>query len=99
MSAGDHQIMRTRFDNQLLLGIEVGQTSGDFNIIRLQAIDLLEHRNRLEREFLVTIMFCDTPKTCYGSTMIANANLKIAQDVERGEVVRIFLDNLAIFFY
>ena len=31
--------------------------------------------------------------------MIAKANVKIAQNIERGEVVRIVFDNLAIFFY
>src|SRR5436190_13734998 len=95
----DDQVMLTRFDNQFLLCVEVGETGGDFNIVRLQAIDLPEHRDGFEREILRPIMFGDAPKTRYRSTVIANANMKIAKDIERSEVARIVLNNLAIFFY
>ena len=56
------KVMGARFDDEILLRIEIGEAVCYFNIVRTQTIDLLEHRDRLEREVLFPIMITDAPK-------------------------------------
>src|SRR5215831_4163931 len=91
--------MSARFNNELLLGVKIGEVRSYFNIVRLQPIDLSEHRDRLKRKFLLSIMFGNTPKTGDRRRVIAHAHMKISEDIQCGEVVRLFLNNFAVFFY
>src|SRR4051812_43513680 len=47
-----YQIVGARLNHQLLLRIKLGKAGRDFDIVRMQAIYLPEHRDRLEAEFL-----------------------------------------------
>ena len=55
--------MRPRFDNQILLGVKIGEVRRNLYIARLQAIDLPEHGDRLQCKILIAIMLSDTTKT------------------------------------
>jgi len=89
--------MRARLNNEFLLGVKVGEVRGYFHIVRQQPIDLSEHRDRLKRKVLLSIMFGNAPKTGNGRRVIADPHVKISDNIQRGEVVGLFLNNFAVF--
>ena len=55
--------MRACFDDQVLLRVKIGEVGGDLQVVRLESIDLLEHRDRLQSKLLIAIMISDAPET------------------------------------
>ena len=89
--------MRACFDDQVLLRVKIGEVGGDLQVVRLESIDLLEHRDRLQSKLLIAIMISDAPETQYRGRVIANADLKVAENIQRRKIVRLVLDQLAVF--
>ena len=99
VGVGDQQIMRPCFYNQILLRVECCQGVSDFRIVRPQPIDLLVHRDRLQSKILLVKVFSNAREARDRRFLFADAHLKIAQHVQRGEIVGIVCDNFAVFFY
>src|SRR5437660_8966358 len=91
--------MRACFDDQVLLRVEIGEARGNLQIVRLEPIDLLEHRDRFQGKLLIAIMISDAPETRYRGRVIANADLQVAENVQRRKIVRLVLDQLAVFLH
>ena len=69
------EIMRACFNHQILTRVQVGQIRRNFGILRLQTIDLLIHRDRLQDEILCAIVLGDVTKTGNGRRLIADASV------------------------
>ena len=69
------EIMRARFNHQILTRVQVGEVGRNFGIVRLQTIDLLVHRDRLQDEILCAIVFGDVTKTGNRRRLIADARI------------------------
>ena len=62
-------------DDEILLSIKIGEVGRDFRIARLQAIDLLEHRDRFESKILLAVMLSDASETGDRGRLIADPDV------------------------
>ena len=99
MRIRNRQVMCASINDEILLRIQVREVCSNLQIIRLQAIDLLEHRDRFQRKILFAVMVGDAAKARYGLLTTTHTNIQIAQDVERRKVIWLVLDELAVLFY
>src|SRR2546423_2486674 len=75
------KIVRPGFHHEILLCIKVGEAGCYHDIVRLKAIDLLEHRDCFERELLFAVMLGNASKTGNGGSVAADPHVKIAKDI------------------
>src|SRR5712664_3017807 len=57
------EVVSARFDDEILLSVQIGEVGRDFCIVRLQTIDLLEHRDRFESKILFAVVLGDAAET------------------------------------
>ena len=69
------EIMRARFDHQILTRVQVGEVGRNFGIVWLQTIDLLVHRDRLQDEILFAIVLGDVTETGNRCRLITDARI------------------------
>ena len=99
MSIGNGEIMSPRFHDEILLGVKVRESGGYFCIARLETIDLLENSDCFQSKILFAVMLREATKAGDRPGPITNPRMKIAQRVNRGEIVRLVGDDQGIFFY
>src|SRR5206468_10172924 len=96
----DHdEVVSSSFDYQVLLRVQFRQTRRDSDVVGLEPIDFPEHRDRLQGKILIAIVLSNPLKTRNRVGLIANASMKVPEDIQSGEVVWFTLDDLAVFFY
>jgi hypothetical protein len=67
--------------------------------MRLQAIDLLVHSDRLQTKVLIPIVLGDLMETRNCARLVTYADIEVAEHVEGCEILRLALDYFAVFFY
>ena len=78
---------------------ERGEFVGDRQLFGLQARDLLKDGDGLERKPLLAVMIGDADKALDGLAPFFEARVEVAERVERGVIVRLSIDDAAIFLH
>ena len=80
-----------------LLFVERGERVGDVDIGGLDARYFFEDRDGFEREPLIAIMRGDARKASDRLLLLFDADVEVAERVERGVVLRVGLNDAEIF--
>ena len=92
----DLQILRAGFDVEPLLLVEHRKVLRHARRLRIQAQSFLVDGDGFERESLFAVMFGDAQETPDRLLRLAEARVEVAERVERGEILRLVLDDLAV---
>ena len=95
---GNRHVLGARVNDQALHFVERSESICGGRVVRGKLVDLLEHCNRLQGKSLIAIVVRNRRKAGYCILILPISSVKITQHVERGKVIRIVVDDQAIFF-
>src|SRR5947209_4495149 len=94
----DHVLMAC-VNNESLTFIKHGELVCYLRAAGIEAVHLPVHRYGFALKALFAVMFGDAQEALHGFLFVVLARVEVAEHVERREILRIVLNNLAILFY